>query len=401
MQHPTIDATSDAVRAGDAATGTARAGHDPLAGLSAAVATLAGEDRSAWTGVARADLLVGLLSVRERLDAVILAVTGEWDRDKSWELDGARSPVAWIAHRAPLTRQDASSLVRTARFVRSFDTTAKALDAGDITTGHATIAAQAAKHRAETYRDHEAVILDVARELPVTGFRQVMQHWKAIADDQAVSEPPGDDTDYLDITTTFEGIGHLDGRLSATAVKTLIDRLDAMEPPDPKDGPRAPRSQAQRRAAALMRLVHGDTPPTTTIDIVIDHETFAGRPPADPTQGCCDLLGQGPISPLVVRTLACDAAIGRVVMNGNSEILDLGRRTRVVSPALRRAVILRDRTCTEEGCDVPAHRCDIHHVIPWQHHGPTTLENLKAKCPTHHLKTHQRMEADIRQHRRE
>ncbi|MBM3660946.1 MAG: DUF222 domain-containing protein, partial [Actinobacteria bacterium] len=100
----------------------------------------------------------------------------------------------------------------------------------------------------------------------------------------------------------------------------------------------------------------------------------------------------------LVRTLACDAAIGRVVMNGRSEILDLGHQTRVVSPALRRAVILRDKTCTEEGCEVPAHRCDIHHVIPWQHHGPTTLENLRAKCRTHHIKTHQRMETDIRQH---
>ena len=112
------------------------------------------------------------------------------------------------------------------------------------------------------------------------------------------------------------------------AIKTLIDRLDTMEPPDPRDGPHPPRHQAQRRAAALMRLVHGDTPPTTTIDIVIDHDTFAGRPPADPRDGRCELIGHGPIAPSLVRTAACDAAIGRVVMRGKSEILDLGRRTR-------------------------------------------------------------------------
>ena len=121
--------------------------HDLLDDCSAAVAVLAGTDRSGWSGGVRSDVLVGLLGVRERLDAVILAVTAEWDRDKSWELDGARSPVAWLAHRAPLTRQDASSLVRTARFVRTHDQTAKALDTGDITTGHATVATQAAKHR--------------------------------------------------------------------------------------------------------------------------------------------------------------------------------------------------------------------------------------------------------------
>jgi len=376
--------------------------HDLLGDLRSTVTALGGADRTGWTGVSRSELLVGLLQVRERLDAVILALTGEWDRDKEWELDGARSPVAWIAHRAPLTRQDASSLVRTARFVQTFDRTAKALDAGDITAGHATIAAQAAKHRAETFREHEDAILDVARDLPVAGFRQVMQYWRSIADDQApADEPEPGGIDYLDVTTTFAGIGHLEGRLGATAVKALIDRLDAMEPPDPSDGPRPARTQAQRRAAALMRLVHGEQPPTTTIDIVIDHETFAGRPPADPTAGCCEIVGQGPVSPLLVRTLACDAAIGRVVMKGGSEILDLGHRTRVVSPALRRAVVLRDKTCTEDGCDVPAHRCDIHHEIPWQHHGPTTPENLKAKCRVHHTMVHRRMEAGIRIRQRE
>ena len=207
---------------------------------------------------------------------------------------------------------------------------------------------------------------------------------------------PNDDTDYLDITTTFEGVGHLDGRLGPLAVKTLIDRLDAMEPPDPRDGPHPPRTQAQRRAAALMRLIHGDTPPATTIDIVIDHDTFAGRPPADPRDGRCELLGHGPIAPSLVRTAACDAAIGRVVMRGKSEILDLGRRTRVVSPAQRRAVIVRDQTCTEEGCDVPADQCDIHHIVPWQHGGPTTLDNLKAQCPRHHTLTHQKMDTEAR-----
>ena len=374
---------------------------DPLDLLAHAVGMLAAEGRSAATGVARSQLLVGLLDARERLDAVILAVAGEWDRDKSWELDGARSPVAWLAHRAPVTRQDASSLVRTARFVRTFDQTAKALDAGDITAGHATVAAQAAKHRGEQYREHEAVILDVARSLPVAGFRQVMAYWKAIADDAAADEPKGDDTDYLDITTTFEGIGHLDGRLDPTATKALIDRLDAMEPPDPTDGPRSPRTLAQRRADALMRLVPGDQPPTPTIDILLDSETFAGRPPADPTNGCCELIGYGPITPVLARTLACDAAIGRIVMRGDSEVLDLGRRTRLITPALRRSLTVRDRTCVEPGCDIPAHWCDAHHIVPWQAHGPTTLDNLELRCRRHHLATHRHTEREIRQRRRE
>ncbi len=83
-----------------------------------------------------------------------------------------------------------------------------------------------------------------------------------------------------------------------------MDRLDALEPPDPTDGPRPPRTLAQRRAAALMRLVGGEEPPKVNIDVLIDVETLAGRPPADPTQGCCELVGLGPISPTLVTTLA-------------------------------------------------------------------------------------------------
>jgi len=100
--------------------------------------------------------------------------------------------------------------------------------------------------------------------------------------------------------------------------------------------------------------------------------------------------------------LACDAAIGRIVMRGDSEVLDVGRRTRLITPALRRSLAVRDRTCVEPGCDIPAHWCDAHHIIPWQAHGPTALDNLELRCRRHHLAQHRRLEHDARtQQRRE
>ena len=128
------------------------------------------------------------------------------------------------------------------------------------------------------------------------------------------------------------------------------------------DGPRPPRTLAQRRADALMRLVAGDRAAQIAIDIIVDVDTFAGRPPTDPTRGCCEIVGTGPMSPELVRTLACDCAIGRVLMRGASEVLDLGRRTRLITPALRRT-LARDRTCVEPGCDIPAQWCDGHHIL--------------------------------------
>ncbi len=61
--------------------------------------------------------------------------------------------------------------------------------------------------------------------------------------------------------------------------------------------------------------------------------------------------------------------------------------------ALRTAVRLRDGHCRHPGCAVVADRCDIDHVVPFDHRGPRrggwTIEaNLQCLCRLHHrLKT--------------
>jgi len=97
----------------------------------------------------------------------------------------------------------------------------------------------------------------------------------------------------------------------------------------------------------------------------------------------------GPVEPETARRLACDASVMRVVMAGRSEPLDVGRRTPVVPPAIRRAVIVRDRTCRFPGCDRPHTWCDAHHVVHWADGGPTALPNLVLMCRRHHRMVHQ------------
>jgi len=360
--------------------------------LRDALAALAGTDRSGWSGAARSGEVLELLAVRERLDALLLGVLGEWDRSQAWAADGAASPVAWLAHRAALTRQDASVLVRAARHVTRHAATAKALDAGDVTAAHVQIAARAVKHRADLYAEHETTILDAARSLPPAGFRVAMAHWRSCADavDDHRSATEQISGRYLDIVTTFDGIGHLEGCLDPIATATLTRVLDRLEPPDRFDGTTAPRTLAQRRADALVRLATGDTPPAINIDVTVDVDTLAGRPAPDLTSGCCEIPGTGPVSPALVRVLACDAAIGRVLVRGTSEVRDLGRRTRLVTPTLRRALDLRDQGCVEPGCTAPAAWCDTHHIVHWSAHGPTDLANLELRCRRHHVLQHQR-----------
>jgi len=65
--------------------------------------------------------------------------------------------------------------------------------------------------------------------------------------------------------------------------------------------------------------------------------------------------------------------------------LDCGTATDTIPAHLRRAVILRDQHCAAPGCDVPAARCQIHHIIPVSQGGTTSLDNMHLGCLFHHL----------------
>ena len=78
------------------------------------------------------------------------------------------------------------------------------------------------------------------------------------------------------------------------------------------------------------------------------------------------------------------------MLSAESIPLDVGRTRRVFTPAQRRAVILRDRACAWNGCDVPAAFCEIHHIRWWDRdRGPTDLANGVLLCSHHHHVVHQ------------
>ena len=79
----------------------------------------------------------------------------------------------------------------------------------------------------------------------------------------------------------------------------------------------------------------------------------------------------------------------RVVIDGPSEVLDLGRTRRLFSPAQRKAMAIRDRHCRAEGCDIPAAWCEAHHANnPWSRGGRTDLADGLLLCSFHHHRAH-------------
>jgi hypothetical protein len=95
------------------------------------------------------------------------------------------------------------------------------------------------------------------------------------------------------------------------------------------------------------------------------------------------------VAPETARRLACDCRLLPIVFDGDSRPLDVGRMKRLVSGALRQALIARDRGCAFPGCDRGPRWTDAHHVVPWAAGGPTSLGNTVLLCGRHHTVIHQ------------
>jgi hypothetical protein len=183
--------------------------------------------------------------------------------------------------------------------------------------------------------------------------------------------------------------GELDpesGEVVTTALRSMVDAdLRA-------SGPLDLRTPGQRWADALTEMAHRhlDSPERSSVAGERPHLTVTVdvnnlQAPA----GTAELDHAGRLDLAATRRLACDASVMRVVMAGSSEPLDVGRRTPVVSAALRRAVVIRDGGCRFPSCDRPHAWCDAHHVTHWADGGRTSLDNLVLLCRPHHRMVHE------------
>ena len=159
--------------------------------------------------------------------------------------------------------------------------------------------------------------------------------------------------------------------------------------PDPDD----PRSAPQRRADALVELCRrhldrGDSPISGGVrphlTVTIDLEALEGR-----AGRTCEIDPTGAVTPQAARRLACDAGVSRIITAGESRPLDVGRTTRTIPAAVRRALESRDRGCHHPGCGMPPQWCDAHHIRHWADGGPTSLDNLRLLCRRHHRTAHE------------
>jgi hypothetical protein len=159
------------------------------------------------------------------------------------------------------------------------------------------------------------------------------------------------------------------------------------ETPKPVDEPDSP--PAAHRADAFDAIVtrflepSPDSAPATEMVVHADLETLvAGAEGRGETDDGTQLASE------TLLRLACDTGL-RLSIEDDGKVIDVGRRKRPISPALRRAIRNRDdRRCRFPGCTI-RHRLRIHHVRHYARGGETVIVNLMLLCPVHHRAVHE------------
>jgi hypothetical protein len=335
--------------------------------------------------------------LKARAEAREAAVIARAHRRGVPQAQGFASPTAWLIVTTGEPPAVCRSRVRVALALQHMDHTRRAFAAGDLSECRVRLLVDARAGAPDLFRRDEPPLVEQARTLPARAFPPALAHWRRLAD------PDGARFDAeaaflarrLHISSTWGGRVRLDGDLDPESGQIVLTAIRSLAEPaalDPDDR----RSPEQRRADALVEISrrHLDS---------ADRPAQGGeRPHITLTLSPSDLAGDslvdleaGPITAEAARRLACDASISHILVDHEGMPLAAREARRVVPPALRRALDLRDGHCTHPGCDVPARWCDAHHIIHWAHGGKTQLANLRLLCRKHH-----RLQHDEQQHPR-
>ena len=344
------------------------------------------------------------------------------------DTDGFRSIATWLAHHAHLRRSDTVADLYLAQTLdRNRPALAAALREGHANTEQARVIARALDplpahlgqdlvERAETELLRLAAHHD-PKELTVLGRRILEILDPQRFDDEearklADAEKHAQEKQRLHIRAVGDGTTRITALVPDAVAARLSTYLHAFTNPRLSDGQARenaahqteaeqtafgpvlnhPRRLAEAFGQLLETLdptrlpIHGGdathvtvTIPLTTLLQGIGTATIDNEVPGD---------GHTTITPAQARRLACTAQVIPAVLGTDSEVLDLGRASRLFTKAQRRALLLRDHTCRAEGCTIPGTWTEAHHLHPWSHGGTTDLSNALLLCSRHHHRAH-------------
>jgi hypothetical protein len=341
------------------------------------------------------DHLLLLEAARQRLEVEWCEALGVFEERGGHQAHGFASVVAYLRARASMSASRANRYAQMARAARRFKATLAAWKHRQINIDQAELLFRASQQVPDKYPSAEPVLLEIVGD-SVEETMKVLDYWRDTVDRPGVVADLETQMARRHLDYSRRPNGMVEGRFALTQVagETFITALDAMMPPPAEEDDRTP---TQRRHDAFedlaLSLLEGRQAPEVGgekphVNIMVDVESLQGFP------GGVHETERGQVLDVdTIRRLACDSLVSRVLWAGRSELLDVGRRTRVVPAALRRAVIVRDRHCVWKGCTQNPRWCDVHHIIFWADGGETVLHNLCLLCRYHHTLAH-RFERD-------
>jgi hypothetical protein len=104
--------------------------------------------------------------------------------------------------------------------------------------------------------------------------------------------------------------------------------------------------------------------------------------------GHCEIEDGPALAIETVRRLGCDCSLIGIVEDAEGHPLNVGRKTRAIPHAIKRALKARDGGCRFPGC-THTRFTEGHHIEHWAEGGETKLENLITLCHFHHHLVHE------------
>ncbi len=296
------------------------------------------------------------------------------------------SPKGWLAWRAGISPERASSFVKIAERAGELPHTMAALSAGELTVDQAAVIA---RHIPVRYEESAA---RVASCCTVEQLRKTLPHYRDPK--PAKAEPESDPEGPGSISTRYDTDGyHLHLHLRDAAAGAVVDQaLKAMHEDlrrqaraDAPDGAVPQRVYAADAMVALAEtaLLAGEAARPGTDRYLVHVHLEAGP------HGLTLMTHLGiPLPEGERRHLLCDSRLRALVHDDTTGApLGTGRLTRTINRRMRRAIEHRDGCCAVPGCGRST-GLEIHHIVHWEDGGPTETWNLIALCAHHHRAHH-------------
>ena len=384
-----------------------------VAVIDAALTALGADRVRLADGRSRLGLLAEAVRLDARLSAWQAALAAEIERTEVAVQEHGTSTATWLADATRMTRRSAGRLILDGERLRRFRIVAEAAARGAVLPEQAqaitgVLEALPTDFPAERVAEAETMMVGFADTHNATELRDLSRYLLEVLDPDTAEAREADRLErdlraarhnrHLIFDHDHHGSIRIRASLPVNDAEPFIRLIEAYRAEASRGievlDPLAPCvTPAMRRADALVALVdrhqreslapnHGGDRPRVVVTVSYDKLLKAAT---DRGLLSAELLASAqPVAASVLRQLLCDADVMPAVLGGASQVLDVGRSQRLVTPAIRAALEIRDGGCVFPGCDKPPNDCHAHHITPWWAGGATALHNLVLVCPHHH-----------------